>query len=71
MGPYEIDTVYDNGSVKVRKIDDKMLPFMVTGHQLCLYKKPLFKQEFVKEMVHQYEFELVKQVELSPPTDSS
>jgi hypothetical protein len=32
LGPYEIDTVYDNGSIKIKTIDEHQTPLLVNGH---------------------------------------
>jgi hypothetical protein len=47
MGPYEIDTVFDNGSVKLTTIDDRQHSFVVNGHRLRLYHRPTSKDNFV------------------------
>jgi hypothetical protein len=46
LGPYEVDTVYDNGSVKIKTIDENQTPFVVNGHRLKVYHKPLSKEDF-------------------------
>lgn len=48
LGPDEIDTIFDNGAVKMKTIDDEQINFLVNGHRLRLYHKPLTKEEFVK-----------------------
>eukprot|EP00253_Pinus_taeda_P025326 PITA_25326 len=48
LGPYEIETVIDNGVVKIRTIDEEIVIFLVNGHRLRIYHKPLTKEEFVK-----------------------
>jgi len=58
MGPYEIDTVYNNGAIKIRTIDDDKTTLTVNGHRLRLYKKPLSKEEFIKEIVHHSQLDL-------------
>ena len=69
MGPYEILTIFDNGSVKIRTIDDEQVTFVVNGHRLKVYHKPLSKQEFIRNMTQQSELELVgEEVTSSPPT---
>ena len=50
MGPYEIVTVFYNGSVKIRTIDEEQTAFVVNGHRLKVYHKPLSKQEFIHTM---------------------
>ena len=69
MGPYEIVTVFYNGSVKIRTIDDEQVTFVVNGHRLKVYHKPLSKQEFIRNMTQQSELELVgEEVTYSTPT---
>ena len=69
MGPYEIVTVFYNGSVKIRTIDDEQDTFVVTGHRLKVYHKPISKQEFIRNMSQQSELELVgEEMTSSPPT---
>ena len=69
MGPYEIVTIFDNGSVKIRTIDDEQVTFVVNGHRLKVYHKPLSKQEFIHNMTQKSELELVgEEVTSSPPT---
>ena len=59
MGPYEIITVFDNGSVKIGIIDDEQETFVVNGHRLKVYHKPITKQEFIQGLAHQSDLELV------------
>ena len=51
LGPYEFDIVYDNGSVKIKTIDENQNPFVVNGHRLKVYHKPLSKEDFVKNVL--------------------
>src|SRR5271156_474189 len=39
LGPYEIVTAFDNGSVRIKTIDDSHISFVVNGHRLRLYHK--------------------------------
>ena len=69
MGPYEIVTVFYNGSVKIRTIDEDQTAFVVNGHRLKVYRKPLSKQEFIHNMSQQSELELVgEEITSSSPT---
>jgi hypothetical protein len=54
LGPYGIEAIFDNGSVKIQTIDDEKVSFLV-GHRLKLYKNPKSKGEFVKDIVEQVE----------------
>ena len=69
MGPYEIVTVFDNGYVKIRTIDEEQATFVVNGNRLKVYHKPLSKQEFIHNMSQQSELELVgEEMTSSSPT---
>jgi hypothetical protein len=48
--PYEVDTVYDNGVVKIKTIDDGQVSFVVNGHRLKFYHKPISKEDFLQVM---------------------
>jgi hypothetical protein len=50
LGPYEVDTIYDNGAVKIKKIDDGQVSFVVNGHRLKFYHKPISKENFLQVM---------------------
>jgi hypothetical protein len=43
LGPYEVVTVYDNGVVKIKTIDDGKVSFIVNGNWLKLYHRPISK----------------------------
>jgi len=47
MGPYEIVQVYENGSIKLTTIDGEGNTFLVNGHRLKLYHKPISKEDFI------------------------
>jgi len=32
LGPYEIETIFDNGVVRIRTIDEERVTFLVNGH---------------------------------------
>jgi hypothetical protein len=32
LGPYEVETVFDNGSVRIKTIDDSQNSFVVNGY---------------------------------------
>jgi hypothetical protein len=50
LGPYEVDTVYDNGAVKIKTIDDGQVSFVVNGHRLKFYHKPISREDFLQVM---------------------
>jgi hypothetical protein len=68
MGPYEVDTVYDNGAVRIKTIDENQTSVVVNGHRLKVYHKPLSKEDFVKNVLQTSEIQLVSK-RVSPPTD--
>jgi hypothetical protein len=50
LGPYEIDTIDDNGSIKIHNIDYERTPLMENGHKLRSYHRPLSKEAFLKRI---------------------
>ena len=48
LGDYQFGITYDNGSMRIRKIDEYQVPILVNGHRLKLYTKPLTKVEFTE-----------------------
>ena len=69
MGPYEVVTSFDNGSVKIKTIDGSQFSFVVNGHRLILYHQPPSKQDFIQNVLHQNEMELVEGEVIPPPPD--
>ena len=39
-----------NGSVLIRTIDEEAIPMLFNGHRLKIYKNPLSKREFIKDL---------------------
>ena len=50
MGPYEVDAVFDNGTVRLVTINDTRVSFIANGHRLRLYHRPASKDAFVKHL---------------------
>ena len=46
LGPYEVDDVFPNGTVRLVTIDDAKTPLLVNGHRLRLYERPVSKEDF-------------------------
>ena len=67
LGPYEVEQIFDNGSVRIRTIDDEKVSFLVNGHRLRLYQKPMYKGQFISDLNTEEEFEIMK-VEEPPST---
>jgi len=66
LGPYKVETVFDNGAVKIKTIDDSQNSFVVNGHRLKVYNKPLSKDDFLQEVAKKTELKIVGE-ESSPP----
>ncbi|XP_057845636.2 uncharacterized protein LOC131055043 [Cryptomeria japonica] len=47
LGPYEIIETFSNGAVRLSTIDLVKFKLLVNGHRLCLYHKPLSKDDFL------------------------
>ena len=47
LGPYEIQEVFDNGYIRIKTIDEEEASFLVNGHRLKVYNKPLNRDAFV------------------------
>lgn len=43
LGPYEIETIFDNGVVRIRTIEEERTTFIMNGHRLRIYHKSLIK----------------------------
>jgi len=50
LGPYKIEKCYDNGSVKIRTIDEGGISLLVNGFKIKIYSKPLSREEFTTTM---------------------
>ena len=48
LGPYQIEIIYDNGSMRIRTIDEYQVPILVNGHRPKLYTNTLTKVEFTE-----------------------
>ena len=68
LGPYEVDTFYDNGSVKIKNFDEDHTSFIVNGHRFKFYHKPLSKEDFIKQILQNSEMQLVGK-RGSPPVE--
>jgi hypothetical protein len=66
LGPYEVETVFANGAVKIKTIDDSQNSFVVNGHRLKVYNKPLSKVDFLQEVAKQTELKIVGEESSSP-----
>ena len=69
MGPYELVTTFDNGSVEIKTIDGSQVSFVVNGHRLRIYHQPISKQDFVQNFSQQQEMESIEEEIIPPPLD--
>ena len=68
LGPYEVEQVFDNSSVRIRTIDHEKVSFLVNGHRLRLYQKPMSKGQFISDLQNHGEFKIMGVEELSSTT---
>jgi hypothetical protein len=68
MGPYEIDTIYDNVSIRIKTIDEHQTPLLVNGHRFRIYNKPLSKEDFLTHILHNSNMQVISK-EGYLPTD--
>ena len=47
LGPYQVDRVFDNGTVRLVTIDEDRMPLFSNGHRLRLYPKPISRDAFI------------------------
>ena len=50
MGPYEVETMFDNDVVRIKTLDDQPVSFIVNGYRPQLYYMPLSKEEFIQNV---------------------
>ena len=51
--------MYGNGLVKLQTIDDKASTFIVNGHRMKIYNKPVDKEYFLQQISQQREMEVL------------
>ena len=59
LGPYEVETTFENGDVRIKTLDEEPIYFTVNGHRLRIYTKPLSRDEFCQQILQQKEMEMV------------
>lgn len=67
MGPYEIDTIYANGVVKLRIIDKERYSLMENRYRLKLYRKLLSKEQFTSNLQNHMMLEMVELCSTTSP----
>ena len=66
LGPYEVDTIFPNGTVRLITIDGSTIDLLANGHRLCLYQHPLSKTEFTSRCTANTGYQFLKGKELDP-----
>ena len=69
MGPYEVVTSFDNGSIEIKTIDGSKISFVLNGNRLRLYHQPISKQDFIQNVLQEKEIELVEEEIIPPPPE--
>ena len=59
MGLYEIEAIFENGTVKIKTIDDHSTSFIVNSRRLCLYHKPTSRKEFSHQIQQHSDMEWI------------
>ena len=59
LGPYEIEEIFDNGTIKIKTIDQESTSFLVNGHRLKVYNRPIDKEEFMKQLIQGTKLEIM------------
>ena len=68
LGPYRVETVFDNGTVELETIDDEATIVFENCHHLRLYQKPLTKEDFLSHITSSSDIGLIEEEgDLSPP----
>jgi hypothetical protein len=66
LGPYEVDTICPNGTVRLITIDGSNTHLYENGHRLCLYQRPLSKAEFKTSCTANTDYQILNGNELAP-----
>lgn len=59
MGPYEFDTMFDNGTIKLITIDDAHTPLLANGHRLRLFHCPTSRDFLIRQFFDDSSFEVI------------
>ena len=59
MGPYEVDVVFDNETVRLVTIDDTRASFIINGHRLRLYHRSTSKDAFIKQLSEKSDLKVI------------
>lgn len=61
LGTYVVEKFYNNGSIKIKTIDEEYIPLLVNYFWLEVYKKPSLKDEF-KEIVRRHDLNVIESI---------
>eukprot|EP00253_Pinus_taeda_P007389 PITA_07389 len=59
LGPYEIQKVHDNGTLTLTTIDGSGHTFKVNGHRVRLYRRPLTRESFLRQLQQDTNLEIL------------
>ena len=59
LGPYIVDKVFDNGTIRLTNIDENQTPLFANGHRLRIYHKPISKDAFISQVATDMDCQLV------------
>ena len=65
LGPYEVVSVLGNGAFKIKTIDEQDVSFLVNGHRLKVYTKPVSREDFISG-IYEGEMEVIQGGESLP-----
>ena len=60
MGPYLVDRVFDNGTVRLVTIDENRVPLFANGHRIRVYHKPISKDAFISQIATDPDYQLAQ-----------
>jgi hypothetical protein len=66
LGPYEVDTIFSNGTARLITIDGSNTQLLANGHHLHLYQRPLSKEKFKYRCTADTDYQFLKGKELAP-----
>ena len=60
LGPYLVDKVFDNGTVRLVTLDENHVPLFSNGHRMRLYRKPISKDAFILQIATDLDYQLAQ-----------
>ena len=60
LGPYQIDKVFDNGTICLVTVNENRTPFFANGQRLRLYHKPISRDVFITQVASNPGYQLVQ-----------